>query len=102
MELLLTGEPITAEIAHGYGLINRVVEDGSAAPVARELAVTIAANAPLAVQASKAFALESRTLTDAEAFERQSAYTDPVFASEDATEGPRAFTERRAPRWTGR
>lgn len=102
LELLLTGEPITADIAHGYGLINRVVEDGSAVSVARQLAEAIAANAPLAVQASKAFALESRTLTDTEAFELQSAYTDPVFASDDAIEGPKAFTERRAPQWTGR
>ena len=102
LEMLLTGEPITAATAHGYGLINRVVEDGTAATVAREIAATIAANAPLAVQASKALALESRTWTDAEAFERQSAYTDPVFASDDAVEGPKAFTERRAPQWTGR
>jgi len=102
LEMLLTGEPITADTALGYGLLNRVVEDGTAAAVAHEIAATISANAPLAVQASKAFALASRTLTDDEAFERQSAYTDPVFASADAIEGAAAFTERRAPRWTAR
>lgn len=102
LELLLTGQPMTARTALGYGMLNRVVEDGEALAVARELAVTIAGNAPLAVRASKAFALASRTLTDDEAFAVQGAYTDPVFASTDAIEGPAAFVERRPPRWTGK
>ncbi len=102
LEMLLTGEPITAQHAQTHGLVNRVVEDGSAVDAAHTLAMAISANAPLAVRASKALALDARTWTDAEAFERQSTYTDPVFASVDATEGAAAFTERRAPRWQGR
>ncbi|GAC70348.1 crotonase/enoyl-CoA hydratase family protein [Gordonia soli] len=102
LELLLTGEPITAADAHRYGLVNRVVAEGAAVAAARELAAAIARNAPLAVRASKAVARRSRTWTDDEAFERQLEYTDAVFASADAKEGPRAFAERCAPRWTGR
>ncbi|MFF0817201.1 crotonase/enoyl-CoA hydratase family protein [Rhodococcus sp. NPDC003318] len=102
LEMLLTGEPITAQDAQAHGLVNRVVEDGSALEAARSLAAAISANAPLAVRASKALALDARTWTDEESFERQSVYTDPVFASADAVEGAAAFTERRAPRWQGR
>ncbi|MFE5705826.1 crotonase/enoyl-CoA hydratase family protein [Rhodococcus koreensis] len=102
LEMLLTGEPITAQDAQTHGLVNRVVEDGAAVGTARALAASIAANAPLAVRASKALALDSRTWTDEESFGRQSAYTDPVFASADAAEGATAFAERRAPRWQGR
>ncbi|MBD1319586.1 crotonase/enoyl-CoA hydratase family protein [Gordonia hankookensis] len=102
LELLLTGEPMSAAEAERHGLINRVVSDGQAVEVARELAATIAANAPLAVRASKAVARSSRTWTDDEAFAGQVAFTDPVFASADAQEGPAAFAERRPPRWTGR
>ncbi|MXP23330.1 crotonase/enoyl-CoA hydratase family protein [Gordonia sp. HNM0687] len=102
LELLLTGDPMSAGLAERHGLVNRVVADGGALDAARELAATIAGNAPLAVRASKALAHHSRTWTDDEAFERQTAYTDPVFASDDAREGPAAFAERRAPQWSGR
>lgn len=101
LEMLLTGEPISARDAHAHGLINRVVDDGNAIAVARTLAAAISSNAPLAVRASKALALAARTWTDDESFERQSTYTDPVFASADAAEGAAAFAERRAPRWQG-
>lgn len=102
LEMLLTGEPIGAAEAQQHGLVNRVVDDGSALSAARNLAEAISVNAPLAVRASKALALDSRTWSDAESFDRQNAYTDPVFASEDAKEGAAAFTQRRPPVWRGR
>jgi enoyl-CoA hydratase len=102
LELLLTGDPLTAERAAHHGLVNRVVEDGTALAAGRELAGKVAANAPLAVMAAKALALDSADWPEGELFTRQAAYAEPVFASADAQEGARAFAERRAPRWTGR
>jgi enoyl-CoA hydratase len=102
LELLLTGEPLAAGRAAAHGLVNRVVPDGGALAAARELAATIAANAPLAVAAAKALALDSAAWPEAEIFARQAAYTELVFASDDAREGAAAFAERRTPRWQGR
>jgi enoyl-CoA hydratase/carnithine racemase len=95
MELALTGEPISAERAYEMGVVSRVVEPGAALGAALELARTIAANGPLAVDATK------RVLTAAEDWERQAEIVAPVFASEDAREGARAFAEKRAPVWRG-
>jgi enoyl-CoA hydratase len=102
LELLLTGDPLSAERAAHHGLVNRVVEDGTALDAARELATAVAANAPLAVAAAKALAVDSVDWPEAELFARQAAYTEPVFASADAQEGARAFAERRPPQWRGR
>ncbi len=101
MEMILTGEPLTAEQAHGWGLVNRVAPDGQSLATARELAAAVAANAPLAVRAAKRIVLESADWAADEAFDRQVVYTDPVRSSADAAEGARAFVEKRAPRWTG-
>ena len=102
LELLMTGDPITAARAERYGLINRVVPDGTALAAAKELASAIACNAPLSVRNSKAVAGLSRVWSDDDAFELQKPYTDEVFASEDAAEGPAAFAERRSPVWKAR
>lgn len=102
LELLLAGTPLTAERAAQHGLVNRVVEDGTALTAARALAATVAANAPLAVAAAKALVVDSADWPEAELLTRSAAYTEPVFASVDAQEGARAFAERRAPRWEGR
>ena len=102
LEVLLTGEPMSAERAERFGLLNRVVPDGQALTAALELADLIGRNAPLSVQASKEVALASVDWPSDTSFERQRAYFDPVFASEDAGEGSAAFQERREPRWTGR
>jgi enoyl-CoA hydratase/carnithine racemase len=101
MELILTGEPVTAERALELGLVNRLAEDGQALSVARELAAAIAANAPLAVRAAKRIADESADWALDDAFDRQAAYTDEVRSSNDAAEGARAFVEKRVPQWTG-
>jgi len=98
VELALTGDPIDAERAHAVGLVARLAEPGGAVAAATELATTIAANGPLAVAATKRIL----TADEAGAWERQAEITEPVFASEDAREGARAFAEKRPPVWRGR
>lgn len=102
MELALTGEPISAERAHAVGLVNRVAEPGRAVAVAREFATQIAANAPLALDASKQILQKALDWDEAEAWAQQGEIAGPVFASEDAREGATAFAEKRPPVWRGR
>jgi len=102
MQIILTGCSFDAYKAHDWGLVNDVVEDGGALQRALELAHEIARNAPLAIRASKRVIVESVDWPVADFFERQASITDPVFESEDALEGARAFIEKRSPRWTGR
>lgn len=102
MEHALTGDPMTAADARRWGLVNKVVDDGSALAAARELAGRIAANGPLAVRSTKRVLVEAPSWSAGEMWERQSAITGAVFASDDAREGAAAFAEKRAPRWTGR
>jgi enoyl-CoA hydratase len=101
MELALTGDPISAERALAVGIVNRVVQDGQAVGTARELAATIARNGPLAVDASKRIITGALDWSEDEAWERQGAIAGPVFTSQDALEGARAFAEKRDPVWTG-
>lgn len=101
MELVLTGEPMSARTAAAYGLVNRVVPTGTAVYAARELAVQIAANAPLAVRTAKLLVDASADWPTNELFDRQRPFTDAVRSSADATEGARAFLEKRTPQWTG-
>ncbi|AFR48084.1 MULTISPECIES: crotonase/enoyl-CoA hydratase family protein [Gordonia] len=102
MELALTGDPLTAERAHQFGLVNRVTEPGEALAGARELAAVIAANGPLAVRATKQVTSMAIRYTDPELIKKQWDHLGPVFASDDAREGAVAFAEKRAPRWTGK
>lgn len=102
LELLLTGRSMAVERAAQFGLVNAVVPDGGALDAALALAGEIAGNAPLAVAASKQIATEVASWPPRERFARQELLTDPVFASADAAEGAEAFSEKRAPVWTGR
>lgn len=101
MELALTGKRISAQVAADRGLVNRLVKPGEAVTAALELAAEIAACGPLAVAATKQIIQDSPSWPADEAFERQSEVTAPVRSSADAIEGARAFTEKRAPAWTG-
>jgi enoyl-CoA hydratase len=102
MEIALTGDFLDAQTARTYGLVNRITEKGGALEGALELARTISRNGPLAVRVTKQIMAEAPKWPAGQAWERMQAITGPVFASEDAKEGPRAFAEKRAPRWTGR
>jgi enoyl-CoA hydratase len=101
-EWALTGERISAADAHAAGVVNRLVPDGTALAAALEMAQRIAANGPLAVQGTKRILAEGPSWPAEEAFARQWEVYAPIRASEDALEGARAFTEKRAPVWRGR
>lgn len=101
-DLLLTGRFVSAQEALRVGLVGHVVPDGTALAAAREIADQIAANAPLAVQAVLRSMRETRELPERDGLVRELEIGSPVFLSEDAQEGPRAFAEKRPARFTGR
>ena len=101
-EMILTGEPIGAERALQLGLINALAPAVGLLAAAQALAARIIVNAPVAVRQSLAVARQALDLTDAELRAASAQAQQAVMASEDYKEGPRAFIEKRAPRWTGR
>lgn len=102
MELAITGDTITAERAHHFGMINDLCEPGTAVETAMALADRVLANAPLAVQASRRLILEAPDQTDAEGMRAASKAMADLSSTHDYAEGPRAFIEKRPPEWTGR
>lgn len=102
MQILLTGEPIAAAEAWRIGLINEVVAPEEVMPRALEIARRIERNGPLAVQAVKRTAVASSGLPLADAYALENAAKQEVLATSDAREGPRAFVEKREPRYEGR
>lgn len=101
-ELALTGDFISSQRAFDIGLINRVVEAGSALEEAKKLAQSIAANGPLAVARSKQVIDNASDWTTENMFANQAEIVQDVFTSEDAIEGATAFAEKRAPNWKGK
>jgi crotonobetainyl-CoA hydratase len=105
MELLFTGEPITAAEALRWGLINQVVPDGTVLDAALALAQRVTVNAPLAVSASKrvAYGVDDGVITgDEPGWSRTTSEIGALLKSADAKEGPLAFAEKRQPVWTAR
>ena len=102
MEILLTGEPISAQEAQRIGLVNEIVPADRLLTRAEEIARTIAENGPLAVQACKEAVIRTSGLPLEEAFLIESECGERVLASQDAIEGPRAFIEKRKAVFQGR
>jgi enoyl-CoA hydratase len=96
-DILLTGKHITAAEALHYGLVSYVVPDGSALDKAREVAATVAANGPLAVEAILQTLRATEHMSEEEAFAFEQPIGMSVMASADSKEGPKAFAEKRTP-----
>ncbi len=102
LEIIMTGDPISAERAGALGMVNEVCEPGQALERARVLADRIAANAPLAVRESRAIALATVDAPDEIGWKRSGEGMAKLANTEDFWEGPKAFIEKRPPVWKGR
>jgi E-phenylitaconyl-CoA hydratase len=102
MEMTVTGEPMDAETAARWGLVNRVVPQSDLLDTAHECAERVAANAPLAVQAAKELAIRSQDMSLADGLRMEQAFLRFLDRTEDVQEGKRAFTEKRQPDFRGR
>ncbi|MDQ6614134.1 MAG: crotonase/enoyl-CoA hydratase family protein [Actinomycetota bacterium] len=101
MELILTGDPIAAELAYELGLVNILVDPGEALEAARALAARIVANAPQAVFASRTVAAQALSQDDDSLWRLTAEAFAKVGKTDDFIEGPRAFIEDRPPTWSG-
>jgi enoyl-CoA hydratase len=99
MDILLTARPVSAREALEIGLIGRVVPDGTALEAALEIAELIGRNGPLAVEAIKRSVRATEGLPEDEALKVELEIGWPIFGTEDAQEGPRAFAEKRTPQF---
>jgi enoyl-CoA hydratase len=101
-DILLTGRHVPAKEAREIGLVSHLVPHGEALAKAREIAARISENGPLAVQAVLRSLRETESIPEADALKLELAIGQPVFATEDAREGPTAFAQKRKPNFQGR
>jgi enoyl-CoA hydratase len=101
MEAVLTGDPIDAERAHHFGLVNRLVDDGEALDAAVSLAEQVCANAPIAVRESRKVVLEATMADDEVGWRMSMEGMAKAMSSQDFSEGLTAFIEKRPPQWSG-
>lgn len=101
MEMILTGDPLTADEAYHFGLVGHVVPTGQSLAKARAIAARVAANGPLAVRNAKASILASGWIDDADARRIERRFVREVMRSRDAQEGLSAFAAKRRPNFTG-
>ncbi len=102
MEIVLTGKPISAQRAYEIGLVNRLAEPGKTLDVALELAREVIEGAPLSVDAARRTVMLATEMGRSAALDAGYAAHETAYNSEDAQEGPRAFSEKRKPVWKGR
>jgi len=102
MEMLLTGERIDARRAYEVGLVSRVVEPEVLVPTAERIAERIGQNGPLAIRLTKELAWRGRHTHPEDMLRFYAAVTALIHETEDAKEGPRAFSEKRTPRFQNR
>lgn len=102
MEIILTGKPITAQRAYEIGLVNRLAEPEALLDTALQFAAEILDGAPLSVRAGRETVMLATEMGRAAALRAARHASEYCYMSEDAQEGPRAFAEKRRPRWQGR
>jgi enoyl-CoA hydratase len=102
MEIILTGKPLTAQRAYEIGLVNRLAEPEALMDAALELARDVLEGAPLSVQAGRATVMLSTEMGRADSLDAAWAAHETAYNSNDAQEGPKAFSEKRKPVWSGK
>ena len=102
LEMLLTGDRMGAQEAYNIGLVNKVVPHLDLMSVSEELAIKIISNGPLAVRAIKELAYKGMDMTLEQGLSFEKLVSDRISATEDAKEGPLAFTEKRKAVYKGR
>ncbi len=100
-ELILVGDPISAERAHAAGFVNALTDEGGALAAAVALAKRICLNGPVAVQACVAAINGQLAAGDAAGWAATQVAMDAILASEDMQEGIQAFFDKRPPQWRG-